>query len=110
VDPTFPTEPLPTAIALAIVGLLVAVAAILSRTIGRRGVPVVLLFMLLGMIAGSEGLGGIAFEDSSWRLCALAREFLEQTRPPIELRARSTPSSKHDPPPPRLRATGGSRG
>ncbi len=62
-NPTFPTEPTPTAIGLAVVGLLVAVAVTLCRTIGRRGVPVVLLFMLLGMLAGSEGVGKIAFED-----------------------------------------------
>src|SRR5690606_15388630 len=60
---TFPTEPVPTAIGLAVVGLLVAVAVTLGRTIGRRGVPVVLLFMVLGMVAGSEGIGRIAFED-----------------------------------------------
>lgn len=60
---SFPAEPLPTAIGLAILGLLVAVAVILSRMIGQRGIPVVLLFMVLGMIAGSEGIGGIAFED-----------------------------------------------
>lgn len=75
---TFPTEPTPTAIALAVVGLLVAIAVTLSRTIGRRGVPVVLLFMLLGMIAGSEGIGGIAFEDYAltFRLGTVALVFI----------------------------------
>src|SRR5690606_40597644 len=65
---TFPTEPVPTAIGLAVVGLLVAVAVTLGRTIGRRGVPVVLLFMVLGMVAGSEGIGGIALDRKSTRL------------------------------------------
>jgi cell volume regulation protein A len=75
---TFPTEPLPTAIGLAVLGLLVAVAVTLSRTIGRRGVPVVLLFMVLGMVAGSEGIGGIAFEDYAltFRLGTVALVFI----------------------------------
>lgn len=75
---TFPTEPTPTAIGLTVVGLLVAVAVTLSRTVGRRGVPVVLLFMLLGMIAGSEGIGGIAFEDYAltFRLGTVALVFI----------------------------------
>lgn len=64
-DLPFPTEPEPTALGLAVVGLLVGIAATVSRTVGRRGVPVVLLFILLGMLAGSEGIGGIAFEDYS---------------------------------------------
>lgn len=74
----FPTEPTPTAIALAVVGLLVAIAVTLSRTIGRRGVPVVLLFMVLGMAAGSEGIGGIAFEDYAltFRLGTVALVFI----------------------------------
>ncbi len=58
-----PAEPAQTATWLAIVGLLIVLAVTLSRTIGRRGVPVVLLFLLLGMLAGAEGIVGIAFED-----------------------------------------------
>ncbi|MBC7173373.1 MAG: cation:proton antiporter, partial [Polyangiaceae bacterium] len=75
---TFPTEPLPTAIGLSVVGLLVAIAVTLSRTIGRRGVPVVLLFMVLGMVAGSEGIGRIAFEDYAltFRLGTVALVFI----------------------------------
>lgn len=61
--PQVPVEPTPTALALSILGLLLALAVLFSRTIGRHGVPVVLLFLGLGMVAGSEGLGGIAFED-----------------------------------------------
>ncbi len=61
--PSIPNEPTATAVALAIVGTLVALAVLLSRAIGRRGLPVVLLFLVLGMVAGSEGLGGIHFED-----------------------------------------------
>ncbi len=56
-------EPLPTAIALAVTGVLLAISAVASRTSGRLGIPVALLFLLLGMAAGSEGIGRIAFDD-----------------------------------------------
>jgi cell volume regulation protein A len=59
----FPTEPIPTAIALAVFGVLLALAAIFSRTLGRVGVPVVLAFMVVGILAGSEGLGRIEFDN-----------------------------------------------
>jgi potassium/hydrogen antiporter len=52
-----------TALLLAVFGLLMAASVVSSRTIERLGVPVVLVFLLLGMLAGSEGVGGIAFED-----------------------------------------------
>ena len=58
-----PTEPLPTAFLLAAVGALLAVSVIASRASGRLGLPVALLFLLVGMLAGSEGLGRIPFED-----------------------------------------------
>ena len=56
-------EPHATALLLAAAGLLVLAAAVASRTSGRLGVPAALLFLALGMLAGSEGLGRIAFED-----------------------------------------------
>lgn len=52
-----------TALLLAIFGLLMAVSVISTRTIERLGVPVVLVFLLLGVVAGSEGLIGIDFAD-----------------------------------------------
>jgi cell volume regulation protein A len=58
-----PVEPLPTAIALLVMGVLLAVSAIASRTSGRLGVPFLLVFLAVGMLAGSEGIGRIAFED-----------------------------------------------
>ncbi|HET6614174.1 MAG TPA: potassium/proton antiporter [Kofleriaceae bacterium] len=58
-----PAEPATTALVLLIFGGLFALSAILSRTLGRVGIPVVLLFLLLGMIAGSEGIGLIAFDN-----------------------------------------------
>jgi len=52
-----------TALLLALFGLLMAVSVLSSRSIERLGVPVVLVFMLLGMLAGSEGIGGVGFSD-----------------------------------------------
>jgi cell volume regulation protein A len=58
-----PVEPLPTAIGLVVMAVLLAVSVLASRTSGRLGVPFVLLFLLVGVLAGSEGLGRIPFED-----------------------------------------------
>jgi cell volume regulation protein A len=57
------TEPLPTAVALTIFGILLVVSVLSSRASERFGVPVALIFLLIGMLAGSEGIGGIPFED-----------------------------------------------
>jgi cell volume regulation protein A len=57
------TEPLPTAIALAVFGLLLVASALFTRASERAGVPVLLIFLAVGMLAGSEGVGGIPFED-----------------------------------------------
>jgi cell volume regulation protein A len=57
------TEPFSTAVLLAIFGVLVGFSVVFSRAMSRLGVPVVLLFLVLGMLGGSEGLGGIDFED-----------------------------------------------
>jgi cell volume regulation protein A len=57
------SEPGATAIWLAVIGVLVGSCVLLSRFSERLGVPVVLLFLVLGMLGGSEGIGGIAFED-----------------------------------------------
>jgi cell volume regulation protein A len=35
-----------------------------SKASGRLGVPALLLFLLLGMLAGSEGIGGVEFSDA----------------------------------------------
>lgn len=56
-------EPTATAFLLTVFGLLMGVSALFSRAAGRFGVPVALIFILLGVVGGSEGLGGIAFED-----------------------------------------------
>ena len=61
---TMPTsEPFATALLLAIAGLLLGASVLFSRASNRIGVPIVLLFLCIGMLAGSEGLGGIDFDD-----------------------------------------------
>lgn len=57
------TEPLATAVLLATLGALLALSAVFSRASERLAVPVALVFLALGMLAGSEGVGGIAFDD-----------------------------------------------
>lgn len=56
-------EPFATAVMLAAFGGLLAGSVALSRASARLGLPVALLFLLVGVLAGSEGIGHIAFED-----------------------------------------------
>lgn len=67
-------EPIPTAALLTVFGLLLAVSVLFSRAMERLGVPVVLLFLTLGMLAGSEGIAKIPFDDYAlaFRLGTLA--------------------------------------
>lgn len=44
-------------------GLLLLFGIASSRLSARLGMPVLVLFLGVGMLAGSEGLGGVAFED-----------------------------------------------
>jgi cell volume regulation protein A len=53
-----------TAVLLTVMGVLIAFSVLFSRTIERLGIPIVLLFLILGMLGGSEGFGGIAFGGS----------------------------------------------
>ena len=57
------TEPLPTAVALAVIGILLVISAVFSRASERLGLPVALIFIAVGMLAGSEGIGGIPLDD-----------------------------------------------
>jgi cell volume regulation protein A len=68
------TEPSGTALLLATAGVLLALSVLFSRASQRIGVPIALLFLVIGMLAGSEGLGRIAFDDYrfSFRLGSLA--------------------------------------
>jgi len=43
--------------------ILVLLSVMVSKISERFGVPLLLLFLVLGMVAGSEGLGGIYFDD-----------------------------------------------
>ena len=56
-------EPIPTAILLGAVGVLLLVSVLFSRAMERFSVPVALIFLVIGMLAGSEGIGRIPFED-----------------------------------------------
>lgn len=57
------SEPFATAVLLAAFGAMLALSVVLSRASARLGLPVALLFLLVGVLAGSEGVGHIAFED-----------------------------------------------
>jgi potassium/hydrogen antiporter len=57
------TEPLTSALVIAAFGLLLTVAVSLSRTSVRLGIPLALGFIVIGALAGSEGIGRIPFEN-----------------------------------------------
>lgn len=67
-------EPAGTAIILGVVGLLLGGSVLVTRAAGRAGVPIALGFIAIGMLAGSESIGGIVFEDytTAFRLGVLA--------------------------------------
>lgn len=44
-------------------GVLLAIGIVSSKLSSRVGLPVLVLFLFVGMLAGSEGIGGIAFEN-----------------------------------------------
>ncbi len=48
---------------LLVLGVLVMFATLSSRLGARMGVPLLVIFVAIGMLAGSEGPGGIAFSD-----------------------------------------------
>lgn len=48
---------------LLISGTLLIVAVLLSKASSRLGIPALLFFLGLGMLSGSEGIGGIYFDD-----------------------------------------------
>jgi cell volume regulation protein A len=61
--PSTPHEPHATAAFFAVVALLLAASALVSHATQRLRVPAGLIFLAIGMLAGSEGIGGIEFDD-----------------------------------------------
>lgn len=53
---------------LLVLGLLMALSLLFARALGRFGVPIMLGFLLLGMLGGSEGLGGIELDNHQFAL------------------------------------------
>jgi cell volume regulation protein A len=58
-----PHEPHATALLFVVIALLLATSAVMSRATQRLRLPVGLVFLVIGILAGSEGIGGIAFAD-----------------------------------------------
>ena len=58
-----PHEPHASAVFFVVVALLLAASALLSHASQRLRLPVGLVFLAIGIVAGSEGLGHIAFDD-----------------------------------------------
>lgn len=56
-------EPLATALVFTTFAALVVASVFLSRAFDRTGIPVGLVFLAIGMLAGSDGIGGIEFND-----------------------------------------------
>jgi len=48
---------------LLVASLLIFISIIISKVSYRLGIPSLLFFLLIGMLAGSEGLGGIYFDN-----------------------------------------------
>lgn len=60
------TEPVATAAIIALFGALLTVSVLATRVLDRFGLPASLLFLLIGMVGGSEGLGGLEFDKSDF--------------------------------------------
>jgi hypothetical protein len=59
----YPDEPVSVALFLTVFALLIGASVILSHASEWTGVPVVLIFLALGMLAGRQGLGHLAFQN-----------------------------------------------
>lgn len=51
-------------LAFLVLAVLLVLSVIASKFSDRYGVPALLLFLMIGMLAGSEGIGGIYFDDA----------------------------------------------
>ena len=56
-------EPNATAVFLVAIGVLLTLGVASSRASARLGVPLALVFLFVGILGGSEGIGRIRFED-----------------------------------------------
>ncbi|MDQ6612995.1 MAG: cation:proton antiporter, partial [Gemmatimonadota bacterium] len=63
---------------LAVFGALLVVSVVFSRASVRTGIPLTLVFLGIGMLAGAEGIGRIAFKDYAlaFRLGTIALAFI----------------------------------
>ncbi|MBP1623221.1 MAG: sodium/hydrogen exchanger family protein, partial [Acidobacteria bacterium] len=50
--------------ALLIAAILIFISLVAGKTSYKFGVPVLIFFLSIGMLAGSEGVGGIYFDDA----------------------------------------------
>ncbi len=50
-------------IVILVVSILLFASVLVSKTANRTGLPVLALFLLIGMLAGSEGIGKISFDN-----------------------------------------------
>ncbi|MDQ3050480.1 MAG: potassium/proton antiporter, partial [Bacteroidota bacterium] len=50
---------------LLIGSILLLLSILASKTTGKLGVPSLIIFLAVGMLAGSDGLGGIHFDDAN---------------------------------------------
>ena len=57
------TEPLATAALLTTFAVLLGISALFGRGFERMGVPIVLAFLAIGVLAGLPSVGNIAFDD-----------------------------------------------
>src|SRR5690606_14236043 len=48
---------------LLISSLLLLAGVLASKTAGKTGIPMLLIFLVIGMLAGSDGIGGIGFDN-----------------------------------------------
>jgi cell volume regulation protein A len=57
------TEPTATALVLLVTSAILLGSGLASRVAAKVGVPIVLLFLALGILAGTDGIGGLSFDD-----------------------------------------------